>query len=220
MKEKFKKFKEFTSDKRNGAIVKLGFWFIFLLFVIIYVRVMNSKTPNYVKDPVNDLPLTITEGVKTFKNVNNYEYSIEYNYNGNILKVDGKKYNDKWLFNYNDNEYYYDGNLYLLKENMKEEVDKTNIEYLLMFDIKKIYDYLLNSKYVSKTENVDNELIITSNLALEDTLNKIETVNKGNNLESINIDLTNYYKTKDENCLDLKVVIKYSSLNNIEDFNY
>lgn len=220
MKEKFKKFKEFTSDKRNGALVKLGFWFIFLLFVIIYVRVMNSKTPNYVNEPVNDLPPTITEGAKNFKDVEIYEYSIEYNYNGNILKVDGKKYNDKWLFNYNDNTYYYDGNLYLLKENEKEEVDKTNIEYFLMFDIQKIYDYLLNSKYVSKTENVNNELIITSNLTLEDTLNKIETVNKGNNLESINIDLTNYYKTKDENCVNLNIVIKYSNLNNVEDFSY
>lgn len=220
MKEKFKKFKEFTSDKRNGALVKLGFWFIFLLFVIIYVRIMNSKTPNYANNPVDDLPQTITEGVKSFKNVNTYECSIEYTYNGNILKVDGKKYNDKWLFNYNDNEYYYDGNLYLLKENEKEEVDKTNIEYLLMFDIQKVYDYLLNSKYVSKTENVNNELIITSNLTLEDTLNKIETVNKGNNLESINMDLTNYYKTKDENCVNLNIVIKYSNLNNVEDFSY
>lgn len=218
MKEKFKKFKEFTSDKRNGAIVKLGFWFIFLLFVIIYVRVMNSKQPKYI--PTESLPPTITEGVKNFKDVKIYEYSIEYNYNGNILKVMGKKYNDKWLFNYNDIEYYYDGNLYLIKDDLKEEIDKTNIEYLLMFDIQKVYDYLLNSEYVSKTENVNNELIITSNLTLEDTLNEIKTVNKDNTLESINMDVTNYYKTKDENCLDLNIVIKYGNLNNVEDFNY
>lgn len=219
MKEKFKKFKEFTSDKRNGAIVKLGFWFIFLLFVIIYVRVMNSKQPKYI--PTENLPQTITEGVKNFKDVKIYEYSIEYNYNGNILKVIGKKYNDKWLFNYNDIEYYYDGNLYLIKDDLKEEVDKTNIEYLLMFDIQKVYDYLLNSEYTNRSEDFENNnLIIGSKFKLDNTVNEIKTVNKDNTLESINMDLTNYYKTKDENCVNLNIVIKYSNLNNVEYFNY
>lgn len=216
MKEKFKKFKEFTSDKRNGALVKLGFWFIFLLFVIIYVRVMNSKTPKYI--PTENLPQTITEGVKNFKSVNSYEYSIEYNYNGNIFKMNGKKYNDKWLINYNDINYYYDGNI-LTNADTKEEVDKTNIDLILMVDAQKVYDYLLNSEYVSKTENVNNELIIKSKVALDNTENEIETINKDNILESININLTNYYKTKDENCLNLNVSIKYSNLNNIEDFD-
>ncbi len=216
MKEKFKKFKEFTSDKRNSALVKLGFWFIFLLFVIIYVRVMNSKSPKYI--PTENLPQTITEGVKNFKSVNSYEYSMEYNYNGSIFKINGKKYNDKWLINYNGINYYYDGNI-LINDDTKEEVDKANIDLILMLDIQKVYDYLLNSEYVSKTENVNNELIIKSKVTLDNTENEIETINKDNALENININLTNYYKTKDENCLSLNVSIKYSNLDNIEDFN-
>lgn len=215
-KEKREKIKTFLSDKRNKAIVKLGIYFIFILFVVIYVRAMNSKRPSYV--PTENLPQTITDGVKNFKSVNSYEYSIEYNYNGNIFNINGKKYNDKWLINYNDINYYYDGNI-LINNDTKEEVNKTNIDLILMFDVQKVYDYLLNSEYVSKTENVNNELIIKSKVTINNTENEIETINKDNNLESINVNLTNYYKLKDENCLNLYVSIKYSNLNNIEEFN-
>ena len=68
---KIKTIKEFLSDKRNKALVKLGFWLIFFIFVVIYIRFTNSNNRSYVNsDPIENLPLTITLNVAgTFSQV-------------------------------------------------------------------------------------------------------------------------------------------------------
>ena len=215
MKEKFKNLKELMADKKYGSLIKLGLWFIFLLFVVIYVRVLNSKQPKYA--PTEKLPETITEGVKPLKDVNSYEFSFEYTFNNDVFLVTGKRYNTKWLINYNDNEYYFDDS-----DMLKENEPATNIEnfyYILMLDAKKIYEYLLTAEIIYKQEFADNVVKINSKFNLEDSEIIIETSELNNQLENISANLTNYCILKDENCLSLKVLIKYSNLNLVEDFN-
>lgn len=228
---KIKQLKEFLSDKRNKAIVKLGFWVIFLLFVIIYVRVMNSRNNHYIENkpdvPTITLPLTITEAVKKLE-ASNYEFSFEYDVNNNKSIVNGKKYNDKWQFSYNENNYYYDGKLYLINEQGRVEVENSNFNYILMLDSNKIYNYLLKSEYDYKKESSDGTITISSKLKLKDfEFNNnefnddiiIETNELNNDLINISIDLTNYFKINNSEILSFKVNLKYDKFNMVENFN-
>lgn len=224
-KEKKEKIKSFFSDKKNKAIVKLCLYFVFFLFVIIYIRIMNSRTP---VTPII-LPDTITTAVSSLNN-NNYEFEIEYKYNDEKFNVTGKKYNDKYLFKYNENTYYYNDDLYLVKEE-KELIQSENIKYLFMMDAKKVYNYLYNSTYNYKQEDSNHNITINSDIKLSDfgTLineqidsdNKIifNTIETNGILTQVNIDLSNYIKV---NSLDdeLSVNITYKNINNIDDFNY
>ena len=233
---KIKLIKEFLSDKRNKALVKLGFWLIFFIFVIIYIRIMNSiNNKNYVNsDPIiENLPQTITESIKSLKDVNSYEFRYIYNLNGNNYEINGQAYDDKILINFNKNKYYYDGiNLYLLSETSKEQIESNNIKYIQMISPSKIYSYLLKSEYNFKQENADKSIKINSKIKITDFGNQIgeeliseqfitfETTELNNSLNDIVVDLTSYCNLQDPNCLDLNVIVKYDNINLIEDFNY
>lgn len=226
-KEKREKVKAFLSDRRNKAIVKLCIYFIFFLFVIIYIRVMDTRKPVVPSSP--NLPDTITTAVSTLNN-DNYEYGIEYNYNNEIFKLTGKKYDNKYLIIYNENTYYYDGNLYLIGEE-KTPMQSDKIKYLLMLDSKKVYNYLYNSKYNYKQEDANNNVTINSYMKLSDfgtLINEkldnenhiiFNTVETNGTLTKVNIDLSNYIKVNEQDA-SLSVNITYKNINNVQDFNY
>ena len=159
-KNKLKDIKEFLSDKKNKAIVKLIIYLIFFIFVIIYIRVMNYRANNYTKkidpDEIIELPKTITNKVSLLKDAKNYKFRYEVNViddnvNTNYI-IDGKRYNDKYYFSITDNEistnYYYESNsnkLYLIKDEIKEEINSNNIIDLSLYRINNIYNYLYNA---------------------------------------------------------------------------
>lgn len=226
---KIKQLKEFLSDKRNKAIVKLGFWVIFLLFVIIYVRIINNRNNRYIENkpdvPNVTLPLTITDAVKKLE-TSNYEFVFEYDVNNNKNVVYGKKYNSKWQIKHNENNYYYDGKLYLITESGKQEIDGSNFNYILMLDAYKIYNYLLKAEYDYKKESSDGTVTIGSKLKLKDFDNIdynddiiIETNELNNNLINIDVDLTAYFKINKPEISHFKVNLKYDKFNLIEEFN-
>lgn len=236
-KEKINNIKSFLSDKKNKALVKLGLWFIFFILVIVYIKFLEYKKSNYVsnKPVVDELPITITDANKVLSNSTNYEFSFEYHITSdvdNIYTIKGQRYYNKYLINYNDLNYYYDNELYLLNENGKELIDNNDIiNGLQIFDASKVYKYLLNSEYEYKQENADGIITIRSKLPLskfgdiigenivDESFITIESVQKDDTLIGINIDLSNYYKMKDTNCLLYKVNIIYSNYGNVKNFN-
>lgn len=231
---KIKLIKEFLSDKRNKALVKLGFWLIFFIFVIIYIRFTNNNNRSYVNnDPVPTLPLTITESVKSLNNVSNYEFNYIYKLNDESYEIYGKVYNDKMLINYNEQDYYFDGmNLYILSENNKEQVNSDNIKYIQVFSPTKIYNYLLKSEYNFKQENADKSIKINSKIKVGEFADQIgeeivsdefiiiETSELDNSLININFDLSNYCKIESDECDNLKIDIIFDKYNLINDFSY
>lgn len=240
-KNKLKDIKEFLSDKKNKAIVKLIIYLIFFIFVIIYIRVMNYRANNYTKkidpDEIIELPKTITNKVSLLKDAKNYKFRYEVNViNDNVNTnyiIDGKRYNDKYYFSITDNEistnYYYESNsnkLYLIKDEIKEEISSNNIMDLSLYKINNIYNYLYNATYNYKQENADGNVLINSSLPISKfyELNKIdrivaeniiiETTENDNTvkvaLNTSNVDIDNF------NIINIYV----SDFNKIEDFVY
>lgn len=240
-KNKLKDIKEFLSDKKNKAIVKLIIYLIFFIFVIIYIRVMNYRSNNYTKkidpDEIIELPKTITNKVSLLKDAKNYKFRYEVNViddnvNTNYI-IDGKRYNDKYYFSITDNEintnYYYESNsnkLYLIKDEIKEEIRQTNIMDLSLYKINNIYNYLYNATYNYKQENADGNVLINSSLPISKfyELNKIDRIVAENiiiettenddtvkvALNTSNVDIDNF------NIINIYV----SDFNKIEDFVY
>lgn len=240
-KNKLKDVKEFLSDKKNKAIVKLIIYLIFFIFVIIYIRVMNYRANNYTKkidpDEIIELPKTITNKVSLLKDAKNYKFRYEVNViNDNIninYIIDGKRYNDKYYFSITDNEistnYYYERNsnkLYLIKDEIKEEISSNNIMDLSLYKINNIYNYLYNATYNYKQENADGNILINSSLPISKfyELNQIDKIATTNiimettenddtvkvALNTSNVDIDNF------NIINIYV----SDFNKIEDFVY
>lgn len=240
-KNRLKDIKEFLSDKKNKAIVKLIIYLIFFIFVIIYIRVMNYRANNYTKkidpDEIIELPKTITNKVSLLKDAKNYKFRYEVNViddnvNTNYI-IDGKRYNDKYYFSITDNEistnYYYESNsnkLYLIKDEIKEEINSNNIIDLSLYRINNIYNYLYNATYNYKQENADGNVLINSSLPISKfyELNKIDRIVAENiiiettenddtvkvALNTSNVDIDNF------NIINIYV----SDFNKIEDFVY
>lgn len=240
-KNRLKDIKEFLSDKKNKAIVKLIIYLIFFIFVIIYIRVMNYKANNYTKkidpDEIIELPKTITNKVSLLKDAKNYRFRYEINViNDNVNTnyiIDGKRYNDKYYFSITDNEintnYYYESNsnkLYLIKDEIKEEISSNNIIDLSLYKINNIYNYLYNATYNYKQENADGNVLINSSLPISKfyELNKIDRIVAENiiiettenddtvkvALNTSNVDIDNF------NVINIYI----SDFNKIEDFVY
>ena len=240
-KNRLKDIKEFLSDKKNKAIVKLIIYLIFFIFVIIYIRVMNYRANNYTKkidpDEIIELPKTITNKVSLLKDAKNYKFRYEINViNDNVNTnyiIDGKRYNDKYYFSITDNEistnYYYESNsnkLYLIKDEIKEEISSNNIMDLSLYKINNIYNYLYNATYNYKQENADGNVLINSSLPISKfyELNKIDRIVAENiiiettenddtvkvALNTSNVDVDNF------NIINIYV----SDFNKIEDFVY
>lgn len=240
-KNKLKDIKEFLSDKKNKATVKLIIYLIFFIFVIIYIRVMNYRANNYTKkidpDEIIELPKTITNKVSLLKDAKNYKFRYEVNViddnvNTNYI-IDGKRYNDKYYFSITDNEiitnYYYESNsnkLYLIKDEIKEEINSNNIIDLSLYRINNIYNYLYNATYNYKQENADGNVLINSSLPISKfyELNKVDRIVAENiiiettenddtvkvALNTSNVDIDNF------NIINIYV----SDFNKIEDFVY
>lgn len=240
-KNRLKDIKEFLSDKKNKAIVKLIIYLIFFIFVIIYIRVMNYRANNYTKkidpDEIIELPKTITNKVSLLKDAKNYKFRYEINViNDNVNTnyiIDGKRYNDKYYFSITDNEistnYYYESNsnkLYLIKDEIKEEISSNNIMDLSLYKINNIYNYLYNATYNYKQENADGNVLINSSLPISKfyELNKIDRIVAENiiiettenddtvkvALNTSNVDIDNF------NIINIYI----SDFNKIEDFVY
>lgn len=240
-KNRLKDIKEFLSDKKNKAIVKLIIYLIFFIFVIIYIRVMNYRANNYTKkidpDEIIELPKTITNKVSLLKDAKNYKFRYEINViNDNVNTnyiIDGKRYNDKYYFSITDNEintnYYYESNsnkLYLIKDEIKEEINSNNIIDLSLYRINNIYNYLYNATYNYKQENADGNVLINSSLPISKfyELNKIDRIVAENiiiettenddtvkvALNTSNVDIDNF------NIINIYI----SDFNKIEDFVY
>ena len=202
---------------------------------------MNYRANNYTKkidpDEIIELPKTITNKVSLLKDAKNYKFRYEVNViNDNINTnyiIDGKRYNDKYYFSITDNEistnYYYESNsnkLYLIKDEIKEEINSNNIIDLSLYRINNIYNYLYNATYNYKQENADGNVLINSSLPISKfyELNKIDKIVAENiiiettenddtvkvALNTSNVDIDNF------NIINIYV----SDFNKIEDFVY
>ena len=128
--KKDKKFdiKEILKDKQKRAIIILGIYFIFFIFLVASIR------SNYKTRPSDKTATTINkENAPEKIQLDSYNFEYKIMSNGELYTYSGKKYGNKKQFSYNNNEYFMEDNIYYKKTDAEWiEVDNPFVysEYL------------------------------------------------------------------------------------------
>ena len=213
--EYVQKFLELWNIPRYRSLIKLCIYFIFFLVVIASI---NTSSTNHYVEPKVDV-------MEEYKKLTSYHYTATIK-NEIVESYVGYTYNNKHLILFNEDNYYYEDDLYKEYEDGYQKLDNA----LFDFDIWKftpsfISSLIQNGEFSSKTEYVDGStsdtyLVSVSNfisLYFNDVTNSSENISitiykNEDKVKKVELDLTNIYNLKEfSNAFDYKVTIEYVS---------
>ena len=213
--EYIQKFLELWNIPRYRSLIKLSIYFIFFLVVIASIN--TSNTNHYVEPKVDVM--------EEYKKLTSYHYTATIK-NEIVESYVGYTYNNKHLILFNEDNYYYEDDLYKEYEDGYQKLDNA----LFDFDIWKFTPSFISSliqkgEFSSKTEYVDgstsNTYLVSGSdfisLYFNDVTNSSENISitiykNEDKVKKVELDLTNIYNLKEfSNAFDYKVTIEYVS---------
>lgn len=231
-----KKFKELWAVPRYRAMIKLGLWVVFFIFVSLYINSLEYVKKGYTNTNDDNEDKEIIE---KFKEMNNYNFELTYSGKEKIT-LSGKSYSNRVALTTTNKTYYLENNnLYSIKDGfIEEKVDQAYIPltnfYLRPSDIynlislgkldeeiKKVQDNTIINKYL-----VTNKAILKHYQDIElqdddDSSIVVTTYEKNDQIDKVIIDFTTF-KRYEQNYNDEEyvVTIEYSEINNVLPFRY
>lgn len=213
------KFKKLWADKRYRSLIILIMYFIFFLVLFTILEIgKETSSHNY----------NNTENLK-LEDYQIYEFSTELNINDYTYNILGKRYNEKYEFEFENQIYTFNYNNLNIDSEINREIINT-FNYTPDF----LSNVIDNSELVSeKTVIADNRLIKEYSLKLEKYLQILDynlenyniedeliitTSEVDNKITSVSFDLSNLYKYFEENYQKYQITINYSNLNNVIEF--
>lgn len=220
----FNKTKEFLKDPKKKSLTLLGIYAIFFVFVF----AVTSPGKSSEIDPSGSFVEKKEEisFLDNYKNMNGYEYKIEFIEDTITKNIEGTYYKDTTLFNFNNLRYFYENDLLYVIDN--DTYSLANIEY----NISKLlnnsfYTVLEQAKEDSKTTfndgtskiiyTIDSNIINKYFFEIEsnyNSLNSIEIIMKDNYITNISIDLNNLNINLNQ------IKIQYNNINNIKSLEF
>lgn len=210
IKEKYHKFKELWKDPKSHALILLGFYGIFILFLAVIFRIGNNNSYENNNEVKNDYT------------VNNFEYNIAITISGSIndnININGIKYEDINEFEESKTKQKYyikDGNVY---DRLNDEIvtdgrfyinlnsiDYSNLKYIIDNNVE-------TNKIEYNDQSIKKEYIINNIFFSDVTLDilNITTYEKNNYITEINISFI--YNQNNYN-----IAINYENINNISSY--
>lgn len=207
-----KKFKQLWKNKRYRSLFILLIYFIFfmILFAILDFSSDNVNLNN--------------EKVFSFKDYEVYDFNIQLDINTVVYNFNGKRNQDQYEFTYDNQSFNMNYN-----ELRQSNLD-INIINSFEFTPMLINNMLENSLFLSEKKIVaTNEIVKEYSLDLSkylqildynlDIYNHDDTIiitmtSLNNQVTSITLDLTGFYKNLEEAYQEYKITINYSNLNN------
>lgn len=194
-KKKFKeKFKEYWQVPRYKALIKMGFYFIFLIIVgiIITINGKQSAPPKEEEKPIEEKSLVELQSALL---ENNYEFTYQITSNNEITRYNGKRFKDKEL-GYKETKdiylrYYKENNIsYKLVLGQKQpinnlyEIDSNFLEASYIFDLikleKTVKDYQENLRVNNYDFMIEENPIKVSIFYNATEINEIDITYFGN----------------------------------------
>ena len=227
--EKYKKYKEYKDsfktildDEKIGSIIKVSFWFVFVLIFALFVRLTGNNSQTLKPEPttIQELKTPTNEIIKQqIKNIANYEETITVE-TETIENIKLTHTNEEDLIIYNNEKYYNKDNLYLLSTN--EIIENQLLKDILYFNINNIRNRIENIDEDYITVYKDNSYIInytiptneipSFELLESEPINNINiTISGKENINKIEITLENYYIKK--------ITLELENINNIDNIN-
>ena len=207
-----KKIKEIEKIwKKNRSLFLMTAYALFIGIIIILIK-MGPGTPKVVFSKLDLL--------KKMDNYN-YTYTIDYMKNGvrKTEQISGKRYKEKELLKYNENEYYFENNNLIGFPISMIDVTKLRSDYL--------HKYILASELVNNDQSID-----WYNLELSDFLKIVNgidaptsedinlvVISSDDEITQVDLNLTNYVNYNTDNYENYSISINYSNINKVNDFS-
>lgn len=214
MKSKWDKLKELSKNKYTKPIVFFGFYFIFFSVILIIASLSNNQ-----KQEVEEKTMWDMIG-------DNYEYLYNIDSNNDlVISLDGKRYNNKELFNIKVNGvkkeevYKFYDDIFVKVDNASNQnesfihisenelfkndyinIDNMNVNYM---NIDYIKDIVADAELMDSKTNFDGS---RSDIYVFGNIN-IEVIDSSDNVLKILITDPLY-----------KLVMQYKNINNVKDF--
>lgn len=209
----YKKLKEFVSDKHNRALVIMGLYLIFFIFMGVFFRTYtgDKKIENNTKTPI-----------QVFSELSNYEYSYDYKVDDNLTSISGKVYKNTNYMTMDNVDYYISDKSYQIIDDGFKEIE---LNKLFCITPSMIYNYVLTGKVVAKNEDYETNTTTTKYSIYLSKLD--ETITNGifyvtvyetsNVINHISIDVTNYLKQTEE-INNATIDINYFNIDGVSNF--
>ena len=214
MKEKLDFFKKIWKNKRYRAIFVFLLYLLFfaLMFIILFIK--NSfRRPQ------------VIEKEKRYEDYSIYSYNTILNINNKLYVIEGKRYNEKY-------EFVYDNVTYEFKIGEDVDVDK-NVFTSFNFDPKYINNIIKKSKLLSETKIISDNIlekkyliklkdyIELNDIVLEEYDENLDLyitlAYKNNDVLYVDLQLDNLFKYYD-NIFKYEIKITYSNIDSISSF--
>ncbi len=211
----FRKFKQLWNDKRYRSIMILLLYFIF--FAVIFSMFDLNKSVS--RTPYNEF-------IK-FENYDVYEFSTNISINSFIYSINGKRYKDKYSFDYNGEHFVgsyediflsnWDKNIINTFRFTPDLINNLMANSILISEKKIIADDSVIKEYaldIDKFLQVLDYNLLDYNLLDRLTIT-ISEIDK--QIVRVELNLSNFYKYLEEDYLEYIIVINYSNINNVYD---
>ena len=212
-----KELKEMLKNPKKKALVQLGLYAIFFIFVAILLRGADNKPTKIIEEQKSP--------IEFYEDMESYNYKVTYTNIDKVDTIDGIYVDNISIFNFNNFKYYYEEDLYIIDndsyylmdieyniskifnnnliniiEDLEEESKTTYKDGTIVtnytIDSNKLYNYLFDLEY-----NYDNKCTITI------TENENEIYNIVIDINNLGLNLT-------------KIEVEYSYMNMIEDLEF
>ena len=212
-----KELKEMLKNPKKKALVQLGIYAIFFIFVAILLRGTDNKPTKIIEEQKSP--------IEFYEDMESYNYKVTYTNIDKVDTIDGIYVDNISIFNFNNFKYYYEEDLYIIDndsyylmdieyniskifnnnliniiEDLEEESKTTYKDGTIVtnytIDSNELYNYLFDLEY-----NYDNKCTITI------TENENEIYNIIIDLTNLGLNLT-------------KIEVEYSNMDMIEDLEF
>lgn len=204
-KEMIAIMKKLYANKRTRAAIVLLFYMVFLITVITVFK-MGSDTAEVIID----------QPLERYGSMTNYEYTMTLNEN---TMISGKRFANKELITFNNINYFYKDNVLVGFPFSEIDITKLRVDY--------IYNYLTTDNSVTVLDSIKtytislaNFMKIANNVDIVSDKNiAIKTYMVDDSIVQVDLNLTEYTNYNAPLYNKYEVVIKYTNLNQVLDFN-
>lgn len=226
------KFKELWANPRSRAAILLGFYGLFMLFVVGGVRTnLNSRPP---KDETTNR--VEKEEKVNFSELTNYEYNMKITKDTEVTLFQGKHYeNTDFFVNIgNNNAYYVEGDIiYQLNNGIKEPLENSLYDINITKFTPAFISSLLESATLDYTTNYSTGIekknyilsvpafmraMFGTNVSSNEIITITITSNK-KNVESVMIDFLGYEKMTMSGVTVMTMEITYQNIGGVSPFH-
>jgi len=188
MKNFFKLIKDVNRTPKGKALLFFGFYFIFFVVIILFIR-FSSRIPVMQSEDYENGQVSYSFKIDNILK-NNYVYSYVISLDGADYQYDGQRYKDMEMFQFNNKEYFRKEDEYFVLATEKNESVYQDVDY--------------SEIYASHIKNYNNFGITIHNfyyVDLNDALNKNyigDKVNITDDLEKLKVNDDVLFKIKNK----------------------